>query len=935
MSKKKFLLLIILFIFILLAGCISKGSNKIDKDENKPLVTPSTQTNVTSNSSIPQYVSVSLPKQEMNLSFTSDSSIKKITVSEWSWSYTDSTNQSNEGKSSGTSCAFSTLSLDPNNTVKINVSADISTLSNNKQQAEALLKNLQSTYSIPAPADSSEMNLMELELTNTTSENIRIISFKVERENFTPCDYYFGHDKKAFQLEKGKKLKIIIKAKVNSIEKETTPIREPTTNAGTVKKDEEEKVVPLPINSCEVLMKQWGKSASMVVPGHPFELSVNLPIGETGASFEWQTSGEEIYSDNTGPGSSNPKFVFKNTGNQSFSVTTKTSKGKTYSCNINVPIGWPSLSLKLEEKQSRDPLEVSVTPLNQGDCSEFKATTTATPKGGKGNYTYAWQGVMIGQATQTALKDKLTPGHYETFVKVTDEGVPQQVTLTVTGPVKNASTQLTYYDLEIDWGDGSPLEKHGPGNGNGSFVHTYNVLGTYTIKVTISDATKTTKTEKINVSIKNETIESQTLNIDVKDCAVAAPACENIDSSGLANAVSLHANNANANRINLVFVNHGYTEEEFEEALKTAIDYSGTYTGIFAFEPFKSNKNLFNIWKLNAIQTIPYAYAEGQKKYNGKFYDEACSAYNSTNGQTDIINCINNTLSKTKQFVPTSRNLVSIGLYNKNFRSSAIINERGTAVSFPHYNALTYTALNNSGVEETKVSPVTVSAFCGTSSNEYPYCVSNMDADGDGCIEPEDIQTLQNTPGGVKDWDNSGSTTADDLIIGFVCARRVSKGCTNKMPLIACNGHTLGEVDQGLSIVHELGHLLPLSDEYSSFTPEVNFIGNNCFQGTISACLTLSENPKWGNLLGQPDGMGGTIGCFEGCAGNTTGYYRPTQTSIMENIYPSFSYWSSKLNFGKVNERELAREIKDILIKGPCYNGEQFASLDAFLGGTA
>ncbi len=63
-------------------------------------------------------------------------------------------------------------------------------------------------------------------------------------------------------------------------------------------------------------------------------------------------------------------------------------------------------------------------------------------------------------------------------------------------------------------------------------------------------------------------------------------------------------NNAQDRRINLVFVGIGYNQmNDFIQIVNESVDWSGGGVGIFSREPFKSNKNAFNVWYVDALST--------------------------------------------------------------------------------------------------------------------------------------------------------------------------------------------------------------------------------------------------------------------------------------------------------------------------------------------
>src|SRR3989338_5866564 len=61
-------------------------------------------------------------------------------------------------------------------------------------------------------------------------------------------------------------------------------------------------------------------------------------------------------------------------------------------------------------------------------------------------------------------------------------------------------------------------------------------------------------------------------------------------------------NDANAQRINIVYVGMNYGgKEKFIESISKSLDFDGTTGGLFSQEPFKSNKNYFNIWYVDEV----------------------------------------------------------------------------------------------------------------------------------------------------------------------------------------------------------------------------------------------------------------------------------------------------------------------------------------------
>jgi hypothetical protein len=82
------------------------------------------------------------------------------------------------------------------------------------------------------------------------------------------------------------------------------------------------------------------------------------------------------------------------------------------------------------------------------------------------------------------------------------------------------------------------------------------------------------------------TPKSQTINIFTTDCREF---------------VSGH-NSLRENRIDLVLIGFDYTSlGKFLEVAETAIDFNGEGQGLFALEPFRSNKERFNIWYVSRI----------------------------------------------------------------------------------------------------------------------------------------------------------------------------------------------------------------------------------------------------------------------------------------------------------------------------------------------
>ncbi len=89
-----------------------------------------------------------------------------------------------------------------------------------------------------------------------------------------------------------------------------------------------------------------------------------------------------------------------------------------------------------------------------------------------------------------------------------------------------------------------------------------------------------------------------------RQTAVIPKTASNIQESSKCKELMPDHNNLNEQRINLVFVGFGYSAPvQLENFAKALIDFNAQAKGLFSLEPFKSNKDKFNVWYVNEIGT--------------------------------------------------------------------------------------------------------------------------------------------------------------------------------------------------------------------------------------------------------------------------------------------------------------------------------------------
>lgn len=134
--------------------------------------------------------------------------------------------------------------------------------------------------------------------------------------------------------------------------------------------------------------------------------------------------------------------------------------------------------------------------------------------------------------------------------------------------------------------------------------------------------------------------------------------------------------------------------------------------------------------------------------------------------------------------------------------------------------------------------------------------------------------------GGVLSWRTAKGVGYHDVVLLLVNSSRYggAYNATAKVAYVSARNAHSPEV-----LRHEfLGHAIAgLGDEYASG-------GTYQGGGTSSPNLDTENDPalvKWARLIGRDDGMGGSVGVFEGGGDYSRGIYRPTATSRMRQLH--------------------------------------------------
>ncbi|MBI4159711.1 peptidoglycan-binding protein [Candidatus Wolfebacteria bacterium] len=132
-------------------------------------------------------------------------------------------------------------------------------------------------------------------------------------------------------------------------------------------------------------------------------------------------------------------------------------------------------------------------------------------------------------------------------------------------------------------------------------------------------------------------------------------------------------NNLSERRVNLIFVGANYASvNDFEEVVKLAADPDARANGFFSVEPFKSNRNKFNILYATTIPSI------GQGTSTLPISDEARSLFRGALGACNYDNRFGFVL------INTSKNLLAQNIGEVSGIANAIPPEQGFISVFPY-----------------------------------------------------------------------------------------------------------------------------------------------------------------------------------------------------------------------------------------------------------
>ncbi len=351
-------------------------------------------------------------------------------------------------------------------------------------------------------------------------------------------------------------------------------------------------------------------------------------------------------------------------------------------------------------------------------------------------------------------------------------------------------------------------------------------------------------------------------------------------------------NNLNENRFNIVFVGLGYyNKRNFIEFAKRSadLDYNNGLKGLFQVEPFKSNKDRFNIWYVNEIGRIP-------------------ANCDSNHGDSD--RCAGR-ISNYGALCPFN-NKVSIGLVNDEFRSWA--RDRSvTAVSFKDYFSLHDVPLEIFDDDF-------LNEYCsGTDLNNDGHLDvldKYYDANGDGLINSHEFESSSynelysaKTPEDRKKIDgcilvnyNTYSKFQAEKKFAIVTYEyQLDGGYTTDWPTIK---------DGVLTTIHEFGHLYAyLADEYLDSSGAWHPTTRNCVDWTDRIPMNIAQKQqaclqtaKWKARIGDGCGEDRVVDCVRN--NNYNEYYFNALEDGMRELYTDSDEWyNNRDNFdsGNVN----------------------------------
>tara|TARA_Y100000034_G_C6891261_1_gene410047 strand:- start:53 stop:2500 length:2448 start_codon:yes stop_codon:yes gene_type:complete len=358
----------------------------------------------------------------------------------------------------------------------------------------------------------------------------------------------------------------------------------------------------------------------------------------------------------------------------------------------------------------------------------------------------------------------------------------------------------------------------------------------------------------------------------------------------------LGVNDFDASRPNLIFIGFGYGSNPSEggdivkEIMSYAIDWEGERFGLFSVEPFKSNKDKFNLWYLN--KSLPMSFCKDIGSWDS--YGDCIT------DQEDI--------EKLLQDCPQENQYIFF-LGNSLFRSTG---------GNPGQLSIIYR-------DDMKCQDI---EYCQNlrdiSVHNNPYVTRNS-------------YRYQMDPDLAQDVNNDGEIDDLDLLFSINCPFLESIGVPDQSyPLVECDDELIKfdmQIDRLL--VHEFGHQFGnLRDESVGSLGDAPIDPTDYNTNQLTNCLPFEsiedcrENAPWKDLIGNgcgeegvvdctnPDGSHPSatdvsdvnenwaveIDCYYGC--KISGTYRSVFDGIMSDLYPESSY-----RYGLYNEQLIQQKL--------------------------
>jgi hypothetical protein len=346
-------------------------------------------------------------------------------------------------------------------------------------------------------------------------------------------------------------------------------------------------------------------------------------------------------------------------------------------------------------------------------------------------------------------------------------------------------------------------------------------------------------------------------------------------------------NNPEEDRANIVFVGFGYEGygESPQEILNLIgeylIDLNGNNFGLFSVEPFKSNKEKFNMWYVNELESTDTCQA---MSCNNFILSASCQFDNKY-----VIHVIDKVFPHTHS---TGRIQLSLDIYPSSL--------------YEYY------------CGDNELSRIRISCHDGC-NKESGICNSEDYLITDHLVSTRalsctDSDVTQEFPNGINPLEQG--TVNYENIFGRLTSR--SDGCRGGV-VITESGLQIEPISPR-TFVHEFGHLFAgLRDEYRKPNPGEDELATyaNCYLGETRNAENCLENAPWKDFIGDGCGEDGIIdctfrdenyrlevACYEGCTfGPGSGMYRSTETNLMR------SHGIDPFSFGKWNEKLIQDEL--------------------------